>query len=274
MASDLKVGIIGGTGLEKDNEIFVGMTEVSVQETPYGNASSNLVVTGTINSVPVVVLSRHGRNHDVSPSHVNYRANLWALKNQFGCNVILVTTACGSLREELAPGDLAVVDQYIDRTLGYRERSFYKVAHVPQGKPYNRTIQKVLVDSCNELKLTVHEQVTCISIEGPRFSTLAESKLYRTWGGHIVNMTAVPEAQLAAELGLPYAALALVTDYDCWHEDDSESVNVDLVTKRLIELGSKARSVLAHAIGKLAQMDVSQLIAHHQAIAKVAIMAK
>lgn len=160
------------------------------------------------------------------------------------------------------------------RTTGKRETSFYAVSHIPQGHPYDPTLQRMLIESLEELKFAFHRDVTCVTIEGPRFSTLAESRLYRSWGAHIVNMTAVPEAPLAAELGLIYASLSLVTDYDCWHSDESEEVSVELVTERMKVLASKARQVLAAALVKISQHDWTTKIEKRLLSAQSAIMFK
>jgi len=268
----LKIGIIGGTGLDQDTELLQDKREVKVPTTEYGDPSDSVVIEGTISGVPVAIMGRHGRNHNISPSNVNYRANLWTLKHTLGCNIILVTSACGSLKEEIKPGDLGIMDQYIDRTCGNRQRSFYAVSHIPQARPYDPKLQAILEESCKELGYTVHPGLTAVCIEGPRFSTLAESRLHQSWGAHLANMTTVPETQLASELGIPYAALALVTDYDCWHEDEHESVTVELVTERLRQLSIKAKAVLTVAIKKLAQLDLSEHIKAKEQQAKAAIM--
>lgn len=268
----LKIGIIGGTGLDQDTELLQDKREVTVPTTKYGDPSDTIVIEGTLSGVPVAIMGRHGRNHSINPSNVNYRANLWTLKHVLGCNVILVTSACGSLKEEIKPGDLGIFDQYIDRTCGGRERSYYAVSHIGQAAPYDPKLQRVLEESCKEAGFTVHPNLTAVCIEGPRFSTLAESKLYRNWGADLVNMTTVPETQLAGELGIPYASLALVTDYDCWHVDEHECVTVELVTERLRELSKKAKKVLAIAVKKVAQLDLIDHIKTKEEQARAAIM--
>lgn len=270
--SGLKIGIIGGTGLDQDSSILKDRKSIPVGETPYGLPSDQELVSGKIGDVEVYILARHGRNHDISPTNVNYRANLWTLQS-LGVTHVLATTACGSLKEALAPGHLAIVDQYIDRTNIRQGRSFYKVCHVPQQQPFDRKMQQILVDSCKEASYTCHPSVTAVCIEGPRFSTLAESKLYQSWGADLVNMTLVPEAQLATELGLAYASLALVTDYDCWHSEEL-SVSVELVMKTLKELSTKAKDVLVRAIGKINAIDWSETIEFKKKLAQNSIMAK
>lgn len=270
--TEIKVGIIGGTGLDQDSSILQEKKEVTVETTPYGDPSDLQIISGKIHGIEVYILGRHGKNHNINPSNVNYRANLWTLKG-LGCTHILVTTACGSLKEELAPGDFGILDQYIDRTV-IRQRTFYTVSHIPQGKPINETMQKILVESCTELGFKFHPKITTVTIEGPRFSTLAESRLYKSWGADIVNMTTVPEVQLSAELGLIYGALALVTDYDCWHESETESVSVELVSNRLRELGERAKNVIVLAIKKIGQHDWKDVLARKQNEAQAAIMCR
>lgn len=266
----LKVGIIGGTGLDRDSSIIKDLKLTSVSTTPYGDPSDSQVVCGRIEGTEVVIMGRHGSKHDINPSDVNYRANLWTLK-QLGCTHVLVTTACGSLRMEVAPGDFAVLDQYIDRTC-LRARTFFKVSHIPQVRPFSPKLQQILEQSCAQLDYKCHRAVTTVTIEGPRFSTLAESRLYQSWGADIVNMTTVPEAQLAAELGLIYGALALVTDYDCWHESDSESVSVDLVMNRLKLLAERAKNVLVLAVKTISEIDWTQDLERKVSEAKTAVM--
>jgi len=266
----LKIGIIGGTGLDRDSSIIKDLKLVSVDTTPYGSPSDGQVICGTIEGVDVMIMGRHGSKHDINPSDVNYRANLWTLR-QLGATHVLVTTACGSLKLELSPGDFAVVDQYIDRTC-LRKRTFYKVSHIPQVRTFEPKVQQILEDSCAELGLKCHPKVTTVTIEGPRFSTLAESRLYKSWGADIVNMTTVPEAQLAAELGLIYGALALVTDYDCWHESDDESVSVDLVMNRLKQLSERAKQVIVLSVKKIKETDWTAVWVRKQSEAKCAVM--
>ena len=270
MPSNIKIGIIGGTGLDQDGSILTNREMVPVPETPYGLPSDPEVVHGTINGIEIYIMGRHGRKHDVSPTNVNYRANLWTFRS-LGVTHVLGTTACGSLKHKLAPGDLAVVDQYIDQTKIRAGRSFYKVCHIPQPQPFDRKLQSILVECCNEASYTCHPSVTAVVIEGPRFSSLAESKLFQSWGADLVNMTLVPEAPLASELGLVYASLALVTDYDCWHSDEL-SVSVDFVTKMLQTISVKAKDVLVRAITKIATVDWTDNIETKTRLARDAVM--
>ncbi len=216
-----KIAIIGGTGFE--NPTILGNPEIINIETPYGNPSSSFR-TGKIEGVDVVVLSRHGRDHSIPPTHVNNRANLWAIQ-KLGCTHIIATTACGSLREEINRGDMVILDQFIDFTR-FRNITFFeefaqgKLNHTPMADPFNAELRKKIIKKAAELKLSCHPSGTMITIEGPRFSTRAESKMFRMWGADVINMSVAPECILANELEIPYAAIALSTDYDCWKIDE------------------------------------------------------
>ena len=216
-----KIAIIGGSGFENP-QILKNSGEIDL-ETPYGKTTSTFK-TGKISGIDVVILSRHGRDHSIPPSQVNNRANLWAIK-KLGCTHILATTACGSLREEINRGDLVILDQFIDFTR-HREVTFHdefangELKHTPMADPFNNDLRQKLIDNARELKLNYHSKGTVITIEGPRFSTRAESKMFRLWGAHVINMSIAPECILANELGIPYAAVALCTDYDCWKTDE------------------------------------------------------
>ena len=216
-----KIGIIGGSGLE-DPDILKNPSSKSV-DTPYGKPSSDLV-TGEIAGKEVVILSRHDKQHTLPPTKVNNRANIYALKEE-GCTHILASTACGSLREEIGRGHLVFPDQFIDFTR-FRDITFYdkfdpgKLAHVPMADPISPEIVKTMSASAGELGVTYHDKGTLITIEGPRFSSRAESKMFRLWGADIVNMSTAPEIILTNEIGIPYAAVAMSTDYDCWKTDE------------------------------------------------------
>ena len=216
-----KIAIIGGSGFENP-QILKNSGEIDL-ETPYGKTTSTFK-TGKISGIDVVILSRHGRDHSILPSQINNRANLWAIK-KLGCSHILATTACGSLREEINRGDLVILDQFIDFTR-HREVTFHdefangELKHTPMADPFNNDLRQKLIDNARDLKLNYHPKGTVITIEGPRFSTRAESKMYRLWGAHVINMSIAPECILANELGIPYAAVALCTDYDCWKTDE------------------------------------------------------
>ena len=192
-------------------------------ETPYGPPSSPLTC-GTIKDVEVILLARHGKAHQLSPSQVNYRANIRALKDR-GATHILATTACGSLREKIGRGDFVILDQFIDFTR-HRPITFFDsfedgAHHTAMAEPFDDALRQFLLQAAGELGLRTHDGGTVITIEGPRFSTKAESKMFRSWGADVINMSIAPEAILANEIELPYAAVAMSTDYDCWKEDEA-----------------------------------------------------
>ena len=218
----VKIGIIGGSGLDNP-DILKDVNEVEVN-TPYGKPTSSLKL-GKINDIEIVLVARHGRDHTIPPTQVNYRANIQALKNQ-GCTHILATTACGSLREEIERGDFIILDQFIDFTR-LRKVSFFDefppgdAKHTAMAYPYSEDLRKILIETAKELNLKFHEKGTVITIEGPRFSTRAESEMFRIWGADVINMSIAPETILANEAGIPYAAVAMSTDYDCWKDDEA-----------------------------------------------------
>ena len=217
-----KIAIIGGSGLENP-DILHNAAHVTL-ETPYGNPSSDFIC-GSIGEVEVVLLSRHGPDHTIPPSQVNNRANLFALQ-QLECTHILATTACGSLREDIGRGDLVIPDQFIDFTRR-RETTFFKefrpneMKHTPMADPFNKYLREKLIVAGRELDLNIHKAGCIITIEGPRFSTRAESRMFQSWGGDMINMSTAPECILANELGIPYAAVAMATDYDSWKENET-----------------------------------------------------
>jgi len=217
----MKIAIIGGSGFENPS-ILKNPGEINI-ETPFGSPSSSFK-TGKIGGMEVALLSRHGRDHSIPPTQVNNRANIWAIQ-KLGCTHILATTACGSLREEIKRGDLVILDQFIDFTR-HREITFHhefekgKLNHTPMADPFNTDLRGKLIEKASELKLNYHPAGTVVTIEGPRFSTRAESKMFRLWGADVINMSVAPECILANELQIPYAAIALSTDYDCWKTDE------------------------------------------------------
>ena len=224
----VKIGIIGGSGLENP-EILKDPKEIIVS-TLYGKPSSPLII-GKIEDVDVVILSRHGRKHEIMPTNVPNQANIHALKEQ-GCTHIMVSSAAGSLREEIKPGDFVFIDQFIDRTTK-RKSTFYEkdhVCHIPMAEPFCSELRKLLSESAKELDMSYHEKGTVVTIEGPRFSTKAESNLWRQWNCDVINMSTVPECVLAREAGLCYAAVVMSTDYDSWHSTE-EDVNIKMVLK-------------------------------------------
>jgi len=217
----MKIGIIGGSGLEKLN-IFNESEEVSFS-TPYGKTSSTFF-KGTTEKNEVYILSRHGRNHSLPPTQVNNRANIYAMK-ELGVDAILATTACGSLREKIGIGHLVFPDQIIDFTR-HRDITFHEkfdkdqLGHISMADPFDEKLRERLIREAQKLKTEYHPKGTMITIEGPRFSTRAESRMFQNWGADIINMSIAPEVILANELSLPYAATAISTDYDSWKSDE------------------------------------------------------
>ena len=216
----IKIGIIGGSGLD-DPDILKEPEELIV-ETEYG-APSSALLTGKIAGIETVLLARHGKRHQYSPTQVNNRANISALK-KVGVTHIIATTACGSLRDEIDRGNLVVLDQFIDFTR-FRKNSFYDSfengpVHTGMAHPFDEELRKRLYETGETLGLKVHRSGCVVTIEGPRFSTFAESKMFRIWGADVINMSSAPEVMLANEAGIPYVSVAMSTDYDCWKEDE------------------------------------------------------
>lgn len=214
------VGIIGGSGL--DNPDILKDVDVVEVDTPYGKPTSPLKI-GTLGSNRVVILARHGLNHQFSPTEVNYRANVYALKHQ-GADCIVATTACGSLRNEIARGDFVLLDQFIDFTRK-RANTFYEsfaqgAVHTPMADPFDAALRSHILECSVRVGIKCHARGTVVTIEGPRFSTRAESNMFRSWGADVINMSVATEVALANELGVPYAAIAMSTDYDCWKTDE------------------------------------------------------
>jgi 5'-methylthioadenosine phosphorylase len=243
------IGVIGGSGvydiegLEKAEWITV--------ESPFGPPSDQLL-TGDLDGQKVVFLPRHGRGHPLPPSRLNFRANIDALKRA-GVTEILSVSAVGSLKEELTPGTFVLCDQFIDRTVA-RERSFFDAgltAHVSLAEPTCTRLMDVLQEGAEAEGIPVHRGGTYLCIEGPQFSTRAESELYRQWGCDVIGMTNMPEARLAREAELCYTTIAMVTDYDCWH-DDHDNVSVEAVIQVLLANADKARALVRRAVPALA----------------------
>jgi 5'-methylthioadenosine phosphorylase len=245
MRSDLKIGIIGGSGME--DPAFLSDYYKKDISTPYGKPSSELIL-GTIAKVPVIILSRHGSDHSINPTNVNYRANIWSLKEQ-GCTHILAATACGSLRERIAPGHFIFPDQFIDHTTKRISTYFDSsdVQHVSMGEPFSTGIRDCLVQTCVTLGFEYHEGGTVVTIEGPRFSTKAESMMFRSWGCDIINMSTVPEVVLARELELEYQSMAMSTDYDCWHESEGE-VTMEMIYAVMGKNVNNVKKLIEHVI--------------------------
>ena len=239
------IGIIGGSGLDNP-ELFLNPKD-EIVATKWGAPSSPLKL-GKIAGIDVALLSRHGREHIIPPTQVNYRANIQALKD-IGCTHILATTAVGSLREEIRRGDLVIIDQFIDFTK-QRKMTFHEAfkphdpVHTPMADPFDFRLRGILNQVCINQSLSFHQSGTVVTIEGPRFSTRAESRMFRSIGADIINMSISTEVALANEIGIPYAAIAMSTDYDCWKEDEKpvswEAIlavfksNADKVTRLLL----------------------------------------
>jgi 5'-methylthioadenosine phosphorylase len=248
MSERIEVGIIGGSGLY-EMEGFAGAKALAV-DTPFG-APSDEVVTGTLEGRRVGFLPRHGRGHRILPTEVNYRANVYALKS-LGAESILSVSAVGSLKEQYAPLHVMVPDQFVDRTTR-RESTFFGrglVAHVAFAHPFCAVLSRTLAAACAEAGATHHVGGTYVCIEGPQFSTRAESELYRSWGMDIIGMTNVTEARLAREAEVCYVTLALITDYDCWHPDH-DSVTAEQIIANLGRNAQTAKAVLRAALRSL-----------------------
>ena len=248
MTARARVGLVGGSGVY-DLAAIEGLREERL-ETPFG-LPSDAFLTGTLNGAPVAFLSRHGRGHRVSPTEINYRANVCGFK-MLGCDALLSASACGSLREELAPRHAVIPEQFIDRTR-HRQDSFFGdgiVAHASLADPVCPEIARCLEEGGRAGGLTVHRGGTYVCMEGPQFSTRAESNLYRSWGADVIGMTNLTEARLAREAEICYASLALVTDYDCWREA-TEAVSVDSILAVLRENAVAARRAISEAVARV-----------------------
>jgi len=240
--TNIELGIIGGSGLYG----MAGLSDIEEirMTTPFGEPS-DAIIAGSLHGRRVAFLARHGRGHFLTPSEVPYRANIYALK-KLGVRYIVSVSACGSLREDYAPGDIVIPDQLVDFTKN-RERSFFGnglVAHVSPAYPFSAELGHVVAKATGELTNSVHEGGSFITIEGPRFSSKGESNLYRQWGMSIIGMTTSPEAFLAAEAEIAYTVMAHVTDYDVWHEDE-DPVTVELVIRILQRNTQLAQSAIA-----------------------------
>lgn len=251
--AEVTIGIIGGSGLYK-MEALQDREEVII-DTPFG-APSDALIVGTLEGTRVAFLARHGRNHHLLPTELPFRANIYAMKS-LGVQYILSASAVGSLKGEVKPLDMVVPDQFIDRTRN-RVSTFFGdgiVAHIAFGDPVCPNLATVLAESVESLNLpdvTLHRGGTYVCMEGPAFSTKAESNLYRSWGASIIGMTNLPEAKLAREAEIAYATLALVTDYDCWHPDH-DSVTVEMVIANLQRNGINAQKVIQETVRRISQ---------------------
>ncbi len=245
------IGIIGGTGLEK-SELFTQPERIKVK-TEFGDPSSE-ILTGFIGDKKVALISRHGTEHTITPTHVNNRANIAALKS-IGCKCIIATTACGSLKEHIKPGDFVLADQFIDFTK-HRIATFYekfepeKMQHCPMADPYSEDLRNKIYLASEGLGISIHKTGTIVTIEGPRFSTRAESNMFRLWGADLINMSTATETALANEAGIPYAIIAISTDYDCW-KNDGMPVSIEIVLENFKKSVCKLIQLLANTIKNL-----------------------
>ena len=246
--ADGVVGVIGGSGLYEIDGLEA--VEELTLETPYGPPSDS-IVRGRLGDVVMLFLPRHGRGHRLTPTAIPYRANVWAMK-KLGAEWVISVSAVGSLQEDIRPGDIVVVDQFIDRTR-LRPSTFFEdgvVAQVQFADPVCLSLARRLFESADEMGVRVHERGTYCCMEGPAFSTRAESHMYRQLGAHLIGMTNLPEAKLAREAEICYATLALVTDYDCWRTDEDD-VRVEDILGVLKANVSKAKQIIAGAVASL-----------------------
>lgn len=247
-----KIGIIGGSGLYEMDGLN-NVREVAV-DTPFGSPSDKFIL-GTLDGVDVAFLARHGRGHRITPTELPFRANIYAMK-MLGVEWIISASAVGSLQEQYAPTDIVVPDQFFDRTRG-RVSTFFGdglVGHITFAHPVCDDLCSVLVDSCKAENVNVHSGGTYLNMEGPAFSTLAESRLYRSWGMDVIGMTNLQEAKLAREAEICYATMALVTDYDCWHPDH-DAVTVEMIIEYLNKNSANAQRIIRRSVAKLASFD-------------------
>jgi 5'-methylthioadenosine phosphorylase len=243
------VGVIGGSGIY-DIEGLTDTQWIAV-DSPFGEPSDELLV-GRLGALKVVFLPRHGRGHKLAPGDINYRANIDALKRA-GVTEIISMSAVGSLKEDLPPGTFVLADQFIDRTFA-REKSFFGkglVAHASMAHPVCPRLGDALEAAAKSLDIAIHRGGSYLAMEGPQFSSIAESELYRSWGCSVIGMTNMPEAKLAREAELCYATVAMVTDYDCWHPDH-DHVTVDTILKVLMENAAHGRDLVAEVLPQLA----------------------
>ncbi len=247
MQNTIKIGIIGGSGLDDPN--LLQQYFIKDVTTPYGKPSSLLTI-GNLNGINVVILARHGKNHTIMPTNVPNQANIFALKQE-GCTHIIATSACGSLRENIMPRDLIFVDQFIDRTIK-RKSTFYEqdhVCHIPMDEPFCKYLRKILKETADSLGFNSHKNGTVITIEGPRFSTRAESKLWQLFGADVVNMSTVPECVLAREAGICYSVICMSTDYDCFKE--GREVNIKEVLRVFRENSERVKKLIIDVLPKI-----------------------
>jgi 5'-methylthioadenosine phosphorylase len=251
----VKIGIIGGSGLY-DIEELKNREWVKV-DTPFGKASDDFL-RAELEGVEVIFLPRHGRKHNISPSEINYRANIYGMKS-LGVEKIVSVAACGSLKEDIKPLDFLIPDQFIDRTAG-RKSTFFEagiVVHIGFGRPVCDSLSAVLYETASKLDLRVHYRGTYVNIEGPQFSTIAESNLYRSWDADIIGMTNMTEARLAREAEICYGVIAAVTDYDCWR-DTGEPVSVEMVMDNFKQNNANSKKIITSVIPKLTKQRLCE----------------
>jgi len=248
MSDAVQIGIIGGSGLYDMSEL-TDRQEKKIS-TPFGDPSGPYLL-GTLRGQRVAFLARHGAGHRILPSELNFRANIYGFK-VLGVERILSASAVGSLKQEYKPLDILVPDQFFDRTKGRISTFFGKgiVAHVAFAHPLCGDLSTIAADAAESVGATVHRGGTYVNMEGPQFSTLAESRLYRSWGMDVIGMTNLQEAKLAREAEICYATIALLTDYDCWHPDH-DAVTVDLIVANLMQNAVTAQKTIAEAVGRL-----------------------
>ena len=260
MSDPVRFGVIGGSGVYKI-EAMTNIEEIAL-ETPFGAPSDSYLV-GTLHGQRVAFLARHGRGHTISPTRLNQRANIYGFK-MLGVEYLIGVSACGSLNEAMAPGHIVIPDQLYDRT-NSRPLSFFDdpmvgtdglVVHVDVADPFCPVLSQLCYDAVAETGATAHKGADFVTIEGPRFSTKAESRLFRQWGMDIIGMTTTPEAQLACEAEMSFAVMAHVTDYDVWHESE-EAVTVEMVIETLLHNADVAKQAVANAIRRLADVGPS-----------------
>lgn len=244
------IGVIGGSGLYE----IEGLTDVKEErlETPFGTPS-DVFITGTLEGVRMVFLPRHGKGHRLLPSEVPYRANIYGMK-KLGVERIISVSAVGSMKEEIVPGHIVIPDQFFDRTAGRRSSTFFGegiTGHVQFADPVCKDLSDSLYDAAQSVGATVHKGGTYVCIEGPNFSTRAESNIYRSWGVDIIGMTNIPEARLAREAEICYGTVALATDYDCWHEDHDD-VSVEAVIAIIKQNVETARRIIKEVVKSVA----------------------
>ena len=257
----VKIGIIGGTGVYDPN-LIEDAKKIKVH-TPFGK-TSDLVTTGIFQGKELAIIPRHGSGHRINPSNVNYRANIWAMK-QLGVTHILASSAVGSLKEEYRPGELVLVDQFIDRTYN-RKTTFYEgdqVCHISTAVPFCPSLRQKFREEAEKLNLPFHRKGTCVVVEGPRFSTKAESNMYRSWGADIIGMTMHPEATLAREAEICYATVAMVTDYDCWKD---RAVDIDEVMTTMKNNVERVKKLFTAVIPRIDDDDCSCKVALKSAL--------